>query len=229
MPTRDGAMVLGLPVTGRLYRRIRRELPGVTDSTHIGQTSPMVDLNPTARWHFSVHLCHRVLGGPSRPRLRPDLMAPQQLTEPAATPRGRARGLKKWHKVAVFGAFFEHPHTARPGEVRGIATSVVGGLSSTMVPASVRRRNSGKVVYFIVRHFRRASSASPPACRPIPQRALDLQISCRRSLPEPERPGRHPTACLKGTMIPCWSASPTIQVSGNSDNDPIDVIHRDSS
>jgi hypothetical protein len=34
----------------------------------------------------------------------------QGLADPAAAPKGRVGGAEKWHKVAVFGAFFEHPY-----------------------------------------------------------------------------------------------------------------------
>jgi hypothetical protein len=38
-------------------------------------------------------------------------MAPQGFAELAAPSRSRAGGAEKWHKVAVFGAFFQHPDT----------------------------------------------------------------------------------------------------------------------
>jgi hypothetical protein len=71
----------------------------------------MVNISPPARWHVLVHLCHRVSGSPGRPHLVSDLLILQRLAEPAAAPAGRAGGPEKWHKVAVFAAFFEHPYT----------------------------------------------------------------------------------------------------------------------
>ena len=68
-------------------------------------------------WQFPVHLCHGTLGRPDRPLSRPDLMTLQRLAEPAAAPEGRAGGPEKWHKVAVFRAFFEHPYSTVTGEV----------------------------------------------------------------------------------------------------------------
>jgi hypothetical protein len=44
-------------------------------------------------------------------------MTRHRLTESAAALGGRAGGAEKWHKVAVFKAFFQHPYTTGPGEV----------------------------------------------------------------------------------------------------------------
>jgi hypothetical protein len=79
--------------------------------------TPRGEHHPAPAVALSVHLCHKFLGSPGRPHLRPDLLTQQRLAEPAAPPWGRAEGAEKWHKVAVFGAFFEHPYTIGSGEV----------------------------------------------------------------------------------------------------------------
>jgi hypothetical protein len=108
---------------------------------------PMVNNGPPARWPFSVHLCHSVSGWPRRPCLRSDPMMLQRLVETDAAPAGRAGGAKKWHKVAVFGAFFEHPYTGvfAPHSALSTRHSALIGLSSAIVPASVRSMSRGRV------------------------------------------------------------------------------------
>jgi hypothetical protein len=72
-----------------------------------GLPIPGVNINPPARWHFPLHLCHRVPGGPNRPYLRSDPLTRQWLAAPAATPAGRAGGLKsgtKWHSFRHFSS-----------------------------------------------------------------------------------------------------------------------------
>jgi hypothetical protein len=105
---------------------------------------PAGDSTSIAGWQSSVHLCHSARGPPSRPPLRSDLMMRQRLTEPASAPGDRAGGPEKWHKVAHFAAFFRASVQCNIRESMRGATSVVGRLLSTIVPASVRSLSGGK-------------------------------------------------------------------------------------
>jgi hypothetical protein len=139
-----------------------------------GRGHLIVDIGPPPRWHTSVHLCHSVPGCPGRPHLGPDPMMLQRLAEPAAAPGGRVGGAEKWHRVAGFGAFFEHPYTGVPSPHSALIArhSARIGLSSTIVPASVRPSSDGKA-------DRRPSS---------PSSLYDIRAERRRRRsPDPDR------------------------------------------
>jgi hypothetical protein len=112
-----------------------------------GLLIPMVNISPPVQWHIPLHLCHRALGSPSRPHIRRDLMMPQGFAELTSSPKGRAVGAEKWHKVAQFRAFFKHPYTCLLAPHSALGTQHSFGLPSTIVPASVWSLSGGKVDY----------------------------------------------------------------------------------
>jgi hypothetical protein len=67
--------------------------------------------------HFALHLCHGVSSMAEAHACLSHAPALKRLESPFLTARRRTGRPEKWHKVAVSGAFFEHPYAGGNGPV----------------------------------------------------------------------------------------------------------------